>query len=89
MRLWLSAGADQPTYYHFHIHIVHVMLEAGTTQSTGKAFGLENIISQLEAMGGDGDAGMADVSLTYFVGEASQLWTGLYAKLKVGETPDL
>lgn len=41
----------QPTYYHFHIHIVHVMLEAsGHTQSTGKAFGLENLISQLEMM---------------------------------------
>ncbi|KAI6359271.1 hypothetical protein MCOR25_007107 [Pyricularia grisea] len=27
----------QPTYYHFHIHIVHVQLEAGATQATGKA----------------------------------------------------
>lgn len=40
----------QPTYYHFHIHIVHVSLEAGATQATGKALGLENIISQLENM---------------------------------------
>jgi m7GpppX diphosphatase len=65
------------------------MLEAGQTQATGKAFGLENIISQLETISGDDDAGMADVSLTYFLGEASELWTGLFGKLKAGETPDL
>ncbi|PFH61564.1 hypothetical protein XA68_16987 [Ophiocordyceps unilateralis] len=27
----------QPTYYHLHIHIVHVALEAGPSQATGKA----------------------------------------------------
>lgn len=74
---------DQPTYYHFHIHVVNVMLEAGATQATGKAFGLENIISQLETMAGE-NAGMADVSLTYFLGEASELWTDVYAPLKAG-----
>jgi m7GpppX diphosphatase len=78
---------DQPTYYHFHIHIVNVMLEAGTTQATGKAFGLENIISQLESMEGNEDAGMADVSLTYFLGEASELWEGVFAPLKEGGEP--
>ena len=65
------------------------MLEAGTTQATGKAFGLENIISQLEAIAGDEDTGMADVSLTYFLGEASELWTGLYGPLKQGAEPKL
>ena len=65
------------------------MLEAGATQATGKAFGLENIISQLEAMGGGEDAGMADVSLTYFLGEANELWTGLFGRLKVEKTPEL
>jgi len=84
-----DARLDQPTYYHFHIHVVHVMLEAGTTQATGKAFGLENIISQLETIGGGDGAGMADVSLTYFLGEASELWTGIFGKLKAGETPSL
>ena len=80
---------DQPTYYHFHIHVVHVMLEAGTTQATGRAFCLENIISQLETIGGGDGAGMADVSLTYFLGEASELWTGVFGKLKARETPSL
>ena len=36
----------QPTYYHFHLHVVHVALEAGATQATGKAIGLRNIISE-------------------------------------------
>lgn len=73
---------DQPTYYHFHIHIVNVMLEAGATQATGKAFGLENIISQLETIVGGQDAGLADVSLTYYLGEASELWTEVFEPLK-------
>ena len=65
------------------------MLESGTTQATGKAFGLENIISQLEAMSGGEDAGMADVSLTYFLGEASELWTSVFSRLKAGQKADL
>ncbi|KAJ0363042.1 hypothetical protein COL922a_014481, partial [Colletotrichum nupharicola] len=77
----------QPTYYHFHIHIVNVMLEAGATQATGQAFGLENLISQLETISGDEDASMADVDLTYYLGEASELWTGIFGPLKKGKKP--
>lgn len=72
----------QPTYYHFHIHIVHVGLEAGTTQATGKAIGLESIISQLETMAGGDDAGMDTVDLTYTLGEASELWTDIFQPMK-------
>ncbi|KAH6614201.1 HIT-like domain-containing protein [Boeremia exigua] len=75
----------QPTYYHFHIHIVHVALEAGTTQATGKALGLENVISQLETMVGDEDASLADVSLSYHVGERSELWEKIFLPLKEGK----
>lgn len=77
---WIDS--DQPTYYHFHIHIVHVVLEAGATQSVGKALGLDSIISQLETMG-EGQ-GMADVDLTYYLGEASELWTEIFQPLKEG-----
>lgn len=72
----------QPTYYHFHIHIVHVALEAGATQATGKAIGLESIMAQLETMAGDEEAGMDKVSLNYTVGEASELWTEIFEPLK-------
>jgi m7GpppX diphosphatase len=30
---------------------------------------------------------MADVSLTYYLGEASELWTDIYAPLKKGLQP--
>lgn len=75
----------QPTYYHFHIHIVHVQLEAGATQATGKAIGLESLIEQLEHMAGGDDAGMDAVSLTYTLGEASELWTTVFGPLKEEE----
>lgn len=73
----------QPTYYHFHIHIVHVALEAGATQATGKAVGLDSIIETLSVMAGDEEeAGMDGVSMAYTLGEASELWTEVYAPLK-------
>ncbi|CAK7199762.1 hypothetical protein SEUCBS139899_002445 [Sporothrix eucalyptigena] len=73
----------QPTYYHFHIHIVHVQLEAGATQATGKAVGLESLIEQLEHMGsGEEDVGMDAVSLSYTLGEASELWAAVFGPLK-------
>lgn len=72
----------QPTYYHFHIHIVHVALEAGATQATGKAIGLESIMAQLESMEGDAETGMDSIELHYTIGEASELWTSIFAPLK-------
>jgi len=56
------------------------MLEAGRTQAVGKAFGLDNLISQLENMA-DGK-GMADISISYDIGEASDIWTEVYQPLK-------
>ena len=58
------------------------MLEAGGTQAIGKAFGLENIISQLETISGGIDASMADINLTYSLGEASELWTEIFLPFK-------
>jgi m7GpppX diphosphatase len=56
------------------------MLEAGKTQAVGKAFGLDNLISQLESM--QEGLGMADVSLAYDIGEQSDLWTEIFQPLK-------
>jgi m7GpppX diphosphatase len=72
----------QPTYYHFHIHIVHVALEAGATQATGKAVGLESIMAQLETMQGGDEAGMDGVTMCYTLGEASDLWAEVFEPLK-------
>lgn len=72
----------QPTYYHFHVHVVHVKAEATGTQATGKAVGLESIIGTLEAMAGDEEAGMDGLDLCYTVGEESELWTGIFEPIK-------
>lgn len=72
-----------PTYYHFHIHVVHVMLEPTGTQGIGKAVGLDSIVEQLEGMRGDDEeAGMDTITLSYTVGEASELWTDVFLPLK-------
>lgn len=76
----------QPTYYHFHIHIVHVALEAGATQATGKAVGLDSIIETLKVMAGGEEAGMDSLTMTYTLGEASELWQGVFEPLKSGAT---
>ncbi|RMZ75359.1 hypothetical protein DV738_g5521, partial [Chaetothyriales sp. CBS 135597] len=54
-----------PTYYHFHVHIVHVMLESGGTQSVGKAWELGGLIAWLESMGGDAESGLDQVEISY------------------------
>ena len=80
----------QPTYYHFHIHVVHVELEATSTQAVGKAIGLEDVIGRLEMMREDDDGeekGMADVTLRYTVGEEGELWREVWGKLKTGGEP--
>ena len=58
------------------------MCEATSTQAVGKAFGLENLISQLETMAGGPEASMADVSLSYYLGDASDLWRDVFLPLK-------
>ena len=77
----------QPTYYHFPVHILHVALTAGASQATGKAVGLKSIISQLETMTGDDEAGMDSVTLTHTIGEADDLWTHTFEPFKSGKVP--
>ena len=80
--LSLSSLSDQPTYYHFHVHVVHVMCEATSTQSVGKALGLDNLISQLDSLSGGPEASLAEISLTYYLGTASDLWREIFLPLK-------
>ncbi|KAI0132587.1 HIT-like domain-containing protein [Xylariales sp. AK1849] len=79
----------QPTYYHLHIHVVHIGLEASSTQSVGKAVGLDSVIEQLEKMEGDDEKGMDTVSLSYTVGEESELWTDIFEPLKTSRRASL
>lgn len=77
----------QPTYYHFHIHVVHVNCDPTGTQAVGKALGLDNVISQLETMEGDEQTGMDGVEIAYTIGEASELWEMVFLPLKEGREP--
>ena len=47
--------------------------EAGKSHAVGKALGLESIISLLEVMAPG--LGMADMNITYNIGEQTDLWT--------------
>jgi m7GpppX diphosphatase len=61
---------------------VHTALDAGATQAVGKAFGLENVVEWLEALEGGAEAGLQDVTITYTVGEESELWREVWEPLK-------
>jgi m7GpppX diphosphatase len=56
--------------------------DAGATQATGKAFGLENVISQLETMAGGDEAGMKDVSISYSAAEGSEIWEKIWGSVE-------
>ncbi|KAF7193294.1 m7GpppX diphosphatase [Pseudocercospora fuligena] len=79
----------QPTYYHFHVHVVHVNLDATGTQAVGKALGFDHVVSQLENLEGGKEAGMHQVELSYTVGENSELWQQVYLPLKEGKEPKI
>lgn len=69
------------------MHIVHINTDPTATQAMGKALGLDNVISQLKTMAGGDEASMADVELTYTLGEASELWNQVFLPLKQGQPP--
>ncbi|KAI5306986.1 hypothetical protein KEM56_005905 [Ascosphaera pollenicola] len=66
----------QPTYYHMHIHITNVHTEPTGGQAIGKAITVEDVLSRLESL--PGGKGMADISMTYVIGESSELWTDIF-----------
>ncbi|KAF2772753.1 HIT-like protein [Teratosphaeria nubilosa] len=76
-----------PTYYHFHLHVVHTNVDPATTQAVGKARDFDALISELETMEGVQEAGLADVALRCTVGEATDLWTDVFLPLKEGREP--
>ncbi|ODV94412.1 hypothetical protein PACTADRAFT_35216 [Pachysolen tannophilus NRRL Y-2460] len=62
----------QPSYYHFHIHIVNVKHPGlGDGISVGKAILLEEIIENLKYLGKNG---YKNRNITYAIGENHDLW---------------
>lgn len=69
----------QPTYYHLHVHAVHVMHDGGMSQAVGKAWGLEAVVAILENLA-EGK-GMADLEMVYTIGENHEIWRDVFAPL--------
>ncbi|KAJ7334071.1 scavenger mRNA decapping enzyme [Mycena albidolilacea] len=73
----------QPSYYHFHVHIINANYEAGMGMSVGQAHLLEDVISLLELdEANPGTPGIFEkMTLTYGLGEQH----GLYVAMKAAE----
>ncbi|RPD65267.1 scavenger mRNA decapping enzyme [Lentinus tigrinus ALCF2SS1-7] len=71
----------QPSYYHFHVHIVNANYQGWPGMSTGQAHLLDDIISLLECSSADGPTIMQQMTLTYALGEQH----GLYEPMKAAQ----
>ncbi|KAJ7224329.1 scavenger mRNA decapping enzyme, partial [Mycena pura] len=72
----------QPSYYHFHVHIVNANYEAGLGMRVGQAHLLDDIISLLELDEGnpsDSPQIFEKMTLTYGLGEQHGLYTAMRA----------
>jgi m7GpppX diphosphatase len=69
---------DHPSYYHLHIHIVHTDFQGGGGMAVGKAWLLDDVIEQLALLGPEG---FKRKTITFILGEESDLWNTVYSKL--------
>ncbi|EWC45419.1 hypothetical protein DRE_00818 [Drechslerella stenobrocha 248] len=84
----------QPSYYHFHLHVVHVAHDMGSSAAVGKAILLDEVIQTLEVMqrvqaAGGTEIGYKDLEITYLVGEEHDLWRRVFEPLKQGLEPTI
>ncbi|KAF9809599.1 hypothetical protein IEO21_07370 [Rhodonia placenta] len=84
-RWGLGAGAlrmyvhYQPSYYQFHVHIVHAEYQGLLGMSVGQAHLLDDIISLLELGPDDGPSVFQRMTLTYGLGEQHGLFEPMRA----------
>jgi len=81
-----------PSYYHFHIHVVHISHDMGLSATIGKAILLNEVIQNLQIMkavenAGGEPIGYKDINITYALGEEHDLWKKLFSKVMVGLEP--
>ncbi|KAF7370656.1 Scavenger mrna decapping enzyme [Mycena sanguinolenta] len=71
----------QPSYYHFHVHIVNANYEAGFGMSVGQAHLLEDVISllELDEQTPDRPGIFERMTLTYGLGEQHGLYVAMRA----------
>ncbi|TCD68153.1 hypothetical protein EIP91_011431 [Steccherinum ochraceum] len=72
----------QPSYYHFHVHIVHVNYVGSMGSTVGQAHLLDDIISLLELDPEDGPSILERMTFTYALGEQHGLYKGMVAAQK-------
>lgn len=62
----------QPSYYHFHLHIINIRFPAGNEGLTvGKAVLLEDAIETLAHLG---PQGYMERSISYSISDTHELW---------------
>ncbi|KAI0746574.1 scavenger mRNA decapping enzyme [Daedaleopsis nitida] len=71
----------QPSYYHFHVHVVNANYQGLPGMSAGQAHILDDIISLIECDPDDGPSVLQKMTLTYTLGEQH----GLHEPLKVAQ----
>ncbi|KAI0718344.1 scavenger mRNA decapping enzyme [Cerioporus squamosus] len=71
----------QPSYYHFHVHIVNANYQGLPGMSAGQAHLLDDIISLLECSPDGGPTILQNMTLTYALGEQH----GLYEPMKTAQ----
>jgi len=69
----------QPTYYHFHVHIVNANYTGFMGMGVGQAHLLDDIISLLEVDSDLGPSIFERMTLTYGLGERHNLFKGMQA----------
>ncbi|KAI0728363.1 scavenger mRNA decapping enzyme [Fomitopsis betulina] len=67
----------QPSYYHFHVHIVNVEYQGLLGMTVGQAHLLDDIISLLELSSDDGPSILERMTLTYGLGDQHGLYEAM------------
>ncbi|WVR06597.1 hypothetical protein IAU60_003629 [Kwoniella sp. DSM 27419] len=74
----------QPSYYHFHVHVVHVAHEPMAGMLVGQAHMLDDLISLLELSPSTGPSLLAQKAYSYPLGEEHGLFEGMKAAGALG-----
>jgi len=72
----------QPSYYHFHVHIVNANYVGVWGNTVGQAHLLDDIVSLLELDGDDGQSILERMTFTYGLGDQH----GLFESMKAAQT---
>ncbi|CCH41905.1 hypothetical protein BN7_1444 [Wickerhamomyces ciferrii] len=77
----------QPSYYHFHIHVVNILHPGlGDGIAAGKAILLEDVIEQLNYLG---PKGFSNKTISYVIGENHPLWVNGLKKVQSDRLKEL